>query len=120
MGNIVHGPDRTRFFLTARDAYHAPTMVPIVPGNPMTVASIIANLSLVSSPCPVVLLPLFPTLFVGKAMVVDDLAVEVGRIIVAVELVVEISAAACADEDEVEELEDIEGGDEEEELLVIG
>ncbi len=38
----------------------------------------------------------------------------------AVALVVELSAAACANEDEVEELEDIEGGDEEEELLVIG
>ena len=40
---LIHGPPLTRLFLTATDAYQAPTMVPIVPDTPITTANMIAT-----------------------------------------------------------------------------
>lgn len=106
---IVHGPGLTRLLRTATYAYQAPTMVPIEPGNPITKANMIATLSLVSNPCPPALLPPLPTLLVGKALIVEVLAVELcGLVIVAVALAIEISGAARTDEDGLEELTDVE------------
>lgn len=102
-------------FFTATDAYQAPTMVPIVPGNPITKASMMASLSLVSSPCPPAPPPPpLPTLLVGEGIVVVVLAVELSGDVVAVEPAIGLSVAAGAAEDGVEELE-VEGEEEEEE-----
>lgn len=90
----------------------------MVPGSPIPRAKAIATLSLVSSPCPPpLLLLLFPESFVGRGEAVgvvaielceDVVAVELCKDVKAVEVTIRLSAAFCADEDELEELEGLE------------
>ena len=91
--------------------------MPTVPGRPIPRAKAIATLSLVSSPCPPPLLLLFPESFVGKGEAVEVVAVELCGDVVAVELcrdvevvdvTMRLSAASCADKDELEELDVLE------------